>query len=342
MTSRELVYKTLEFRNNDDRVPRDLWTLPYAKFNDGENFERICQKYEWDFAFPKTVYHEHSKVKKGDSVEIGEYVDEWGCIFTNVKRGIIGEVKTPLVVTEDEDWEDISRVVIPEHMLSFDIEQINEECAKSDKFMMNEYTPRPFERLQFIRGTENLYIDLMLQPEGFMDFLEKMHDFHCRFITKWAQTDVDAIFFMDDWGSQRSLLINPSIWRQIFKPMYKDFIDIAHKYGKKAFMHSDGYILEILPDLIEIGLDAINSQIFCMGVENLAQFKGKITFWGEMDRQHILPHGSKEEVAAAVESVYNTLWDNGGCIAQCEYADSKAENVEALYDTWDRISCRKI
>ena len=110
---------------------------------------------------------------------------------------------------------------------------------------------------------------------------------------------------------------------------------------KKIFMHSDGYILDILPDLIELGLDAVNSQIFCMGADKLAQFKGQITFWGEMDRQHILPHGTKGDVENAVEQVYNALWDNGGCIAQCEYGDCKAENIEAVYDTWDRLTDKK-
>lgn len=57
--------------------------------------------------------------------------------------------------------------------------------------------------------------------------------------------------------------------------MYKDYIDIAKKNGKKIFMHSDGYIIDIIPDLIELGLDALNCQIFCMGAENPAKFKEK-------------------------------------------------------------------
>lgn len=340
MTSRELVYKTLAFENYSDRAPRHFSALPYSKIYDGENFERIKNKYVWDTASPKTIYHEKSVVRKGNPHEIGEHVDDWGCVFTNIKKGIIGEVKKPLVPTEDENWEDTSRIVIPEHWLSFDIDQVNKECALSDKFMKAACSVRVFERLQFIRGTENLYIDLMLQPNGFIDFLDKMHDFNCRLLTKWAQTDVDYLFFLDDWGSQRSLLINPSIWRDIFKPMYRDFINIAHSHGKKIWMHSDGYILDILPDLVEMNLDAINSQIFCMGVDQLAKFKGQITFWGEIDRQRLLPYGTKEDVAQAVEQVYNKLWDNGGCIAQCEYGDCKAENVEAVYDTWNKLTER--
>ena len=300
---------------------------------------KVKEKYVWDIGSAVAIYGEQSTVQKGSSTEIGEYVDEWGCIFTNVQRGIIGEVKTPIISPDDDEWEDTSRIVIPEHLLSFDIKQVNEYCAASEKFLLAGCCPRPFEQLQFIRGTENLYMDLITHPDGMIDFMNKMHDFYCRLVTKWAQTDVDGIQFMDDWGSQRSLLINPSIWRELFKPMYRDYINIAHKYGKKAFMHSDGYILEIIPDLIELGLDAVNSQIFCMGIENLAPFLGKITFWGEMDRQHILPHGSVNDVEKAVKEVYDTLWNNGGCIAQCEYGPGcRAENVEALYDTWDKLT----
>ncbi|MBQ4575294.1 MAG: methyltransferase [Clostridia bacterium] len=341
MTSKELVKATLEFRNTDGRAPRELWALPWAWMFDTENYHRVANRYEWDTSGPATVYHEGSTVEKGDPCEIGEYTDPWGCTFVNIHRGVIGEVKNPIVPAEDEDWEDLSRVVFPEYWLSFDIEQVNEACKGSDKFLLAPACPRPFEQLQFIRGTENLYVDLMTRPKGFLEFVEKMHDFYCRLTEKWAQTDVDALRFMDDWGAQKSLLINPTVWRDIFKPMYKDYIDIAHKYGKKIFMHSDGYTLEIIPDLIELGLDALNTQIFCMGPEKLAPFKGKITFWGEVCRQHLLPHGTKEDIVRAVQSVYDNLWDNGGCIAQCEYGPgAKAENIITMYDTWDKLTAK--
>ena len=109
---------------------------------------------------------------------------------------------------------------------------------------------------------------------------------------------------MDDWGSQKALLVSPDMWREIFKPMYKDYCDILRKKKKYAFFHSDGHIRAIYPDLIEIGVDAVNSQLFCMDIEELdREFGGRITFWGEIDRQHVLPFGSEEEVRAAVRRV---------------------------------------
>jgi len=178
----------------------------------------------------------------------------------------------------------------------------------------------------------------MLMPECLVKFMKKMHTFYCELVEVWAKTDVDSIMMMDDWGSQQSLLINPKMWVEIFKPMYQDYIDIAHKYGKKMFMHSDGYIVDIYPHLIEMGLDALNSQVFCMTIDRLVAFKGKITFWGEIDRQHMLPNGTEEEIELAVKEVKEKLWHNGGCIAQCEFGPgAKPENVRKVFETWTKI-----
>lgn len=181
-------------------------------------------------------------------------------------------------------------------------------------------------------------MDLMELPDNMTKFMNKMHAFYCEWVEKWARTEVDAIYMMDDWGSQKSLLIQPNLWEKYFKPMYKDYIDIAKRYGKKTIMHSDGYILDIYPQMIELGLDAFNTQIFCMGIDHLEQYKGKITFWGEIDRQHLLPNGSVTDIERAVKEVYEKLWSAGGCIAQCEFGPgAKPENVYAVYQTWDSI-----
>lgn len=166
-----------------------------------------------------------------------------------------------------------------------------------------------------------------------------MHDFYKRLLDTWARTDVDGLFFMDDWGTQLNLLISPDTWKALFMPMYRDYSDIAKKYGKKIFFHSDGNIEKIIPYLIDIGIDAVNSQVFCMGPENLAQYQGKITFWGEVDRQNILPYGNKDDVKAAVKRLYNAFWKNGGAIAQCEFGiGADPENVYTVFETWDQLT----
>lgn len=335
INSRNLVYDTLNFKNYENRIPRQLWSLPWAENNYPEMIKKLNKDFVWDFAGCDTVYEKKTSTY-GNPYEIGEYIDEWDCVFTNIQRGIIGEVKKPLIL--DDNWNDSNKVHIPEELLSFDIGAVNNSYKKSKKFMFAGCCPRPFEQLQFIRGTANLYMDLISPPKKMLEFIEKMHDFYCRLLKKWAKTDVDALNIMDDWGSQNNLLISPDLWNTFFKPLYRDYIDIAHSQNKKIFMHSDGNILKIIPSLIDLGLDALNSQIFCMGVENIAQFKGKITFWGEIDRQHIIPNGTKEQIINAVENTYKMLWADGGCIAQCEFGiGANPENIYEIYKAWDNV-----
>jgi uroporphyrinogen decarboxylase len=127
------------------------------------------------------------------------------------------------------------------------------------------------------------------------------------------------------------------MWRELFKPMYKDYCSLIRAAGKKVFMHSDGCIDAIYADLIDAGVDVINSQLFTMDIEDLAgRFKGRITFNGEIDRQWTLPFGTVQDVRRAVGRVRRALDDGrGGVIAQCEWGvRTPSENVRAVYQAW--------
>ena len=332
MTSRELVYQTLSFQNSSGRIPKQMWHLPWASIHYPIELKKILDDFTWDIDGAPAEYAQPPTIV-GDPYKVGRYVDEWGCRFHTIQEGVFGEVEEPIV--KNEDWSDSDSVRIPKELLTFDLDAVNRFCAQSDRFILAGVTPRPFEQLQFMRGSENLFIDLADPPRQMLEFLKKMHDFYCQLVEKWAKTDVDAINLMDDWGSQTSLLINPTMWVEIFKPLYRDYIEIAASHGKKTFMHSDGHTLSIIPHLIDIGLDAFNTQIFCIGIENLAPYRGKITFWGEMDRQYLLTTATLSEVDKAVDLVYDTLWDNGGCIAQCEFGPlGNPDNVRRTYERW--------
>ena len=248
--------------------------------------------------------------------------------------GIVGEVKKPVL----SDWSRLPTFRPPwESIRNRDWSHVNRLCNESTQFMLSSVCARPFERLQFLRGTENLYIDLGYDSKEFRTLLTMVRDFYREDVTGWARSNVDGVFLMDDWGSNESLLISPAQWRSVFKPIYKEFCDIIHGAGKRVFFHSDGHIAAIYGDLVEIGVDALNSQLFCMDIESLArQYKGKLTFWGEIDRQSVLPFGTEEEVRAAVRRVRSALDDgSGGVIAQCEWGkDNSRENVEAVLDEW--------
>ncbi len=334
MNSKEIVLNTLNFEN-PTRIPRDLWTLPWSENKYSSYLEKIKKKYPGDIAYVNPYYKNPPKME-GDKYEKGKYIDEWGCIFTNIKKGIHGEVREPLI----EDWSEVDKVNIPEERLSINKSKINKFCKNTEKFVLPNIVQRPFERLQFIRGTENLFMDLIENTSEVNKLLGRIHEFYVEEIIQWCKTDIDGIFFMDDWGAQNNLLISPQKWRETFKPLYKEYVEIAHKYDKYAFMHSDGHIMGIIPDLIDINLDALNSQLFCMDIEKIGEkFSGKITFWGEIDRQQILSFGEKDDVNKAVKKVFDNLYLNGGVIAQCEFGPgAKPENVMQVFKSWQELS----
>jgi len=114
---------------------------------------------------------------------------------------------------------------------------------------------------------------------------------------------------MDDWGTQRGMMVSPRVFRRHFLPMYEDYVAIARRCGKFVFMHSDGNILDIMEDLIAVGIDALNSKVACMGIAELGRrFAGRITFWGEIDRQALLAHGTLAEIEAEVRDVREHLY----------------------------------
>ena len=332
MTSRERVEAALRFEH-PDRVPRDLWALPGSQVNQKAEIAALRKKYPMDIGKPQTSPGTNQGVLE-EPIAVGRYVDDWGSLWERAEPGVIGEVKLPAL----DQWSNLAVYQPPwelVHNRSFDA--VNRDCDKSNQFMMSAVTARPFERMQFLRGSEALFIDIAEDSAAFRSLLAMVHEFYCEDVRGWCGTQVDGIFLMDDWASQHSLLIAPQTWRAVFKPLYQEYCALIHAAGKKVFFHSDGFTEPIIGDLIEVGVDALNAQIFTMDIESLAKkYKGKITFWGEIDRQHILPFGTSEDVAEAVKRVRRAL-DEGtaGVIAQCEWGiHNSMANIETVFHTW--------
>ena len=332
MNSRDLVIRTLGHKTVE-RVPRDLWTLPGINLVRRDELKKLLDEYPSDFAIPEFSFGKGIR-SNGVPHEVGEYTDAWGCVWRVAERGVVGEVK----VHPFEEWPALDNYRPPYEILSnADFTHVNESCAATDRFVLAGSTIRPFERMQFLRGPESLYIDFAYDPKELRQLIDMLHDFYLEELRMWVETDVDGVAFMDDWGSQTGLLISPDQWREIFKPLYSDYCRLIHQAGKFAFFHSDGEISSIIGDLIEIGVDALNSQLFCMDIEKLAdEYRGKITFWGEIDRQNILPFGTEDDVRAAVRRVRKAFdRGRGGIIAQCEWGlDVPYANIAAVFDEW--------
>ena len=344
-TSREIVQRCLTF-NSPERMPRQLWVLPWAEIHHPEKLKEITRRFPNDFTGVDYFYPPSPKMK-GNPYKKGIYTDEWGCVFENLEDGIIGEVRNP-ILNDISDWKSVVPPLeqLPDGELEIQAayDAISRSYEKTDKFVIANINPRPWERYQFIRGTENAMIDFMMPDLGAKNLLQKIHEFYLREIELWVKSDVDAISFMDDWGSQNQLLIPPDLWREMFKPLYRDYCDLAHSHGKFIFMHSDGFIHDIYQEIIEVGVDALNSQLFCMDLGYLKQIaKGEITFWGEIDRQHVLTSPNPQDGRDAVRKVAEHLYDpKGGIIVQLEFGPGANPNtVLAVFDEWEKIEKEK-
>ena len=336
MIPREIVTKAVRFQH-PHRVPRDCWPLPWAQRRFSEELKALEQAYPRDFADPGIVSKRLPHMK-GDIYAEGEHVDAWGCRWMSIQDGAMGEVKEPLVA----DWPDLGRVRPPYETLEGAFDRVDETCAQTDRFVLAGIGTL-FERMQNLRTTQQLFVDLMDQPSELFALRALVHEFNLTVLDKLCATAVDGVSISDDWGAQQALLIPPGLWREFFKPCYRDYADLAHRAGKLFFMHSDGFIFEIYEDLIEIGVDALNSQLFCMDIEEIARrFKGRICFWGEIDRQHVLPSPDLSDVTNAVARVVDSLYDPaGGVIAQCEFGlATRPENVREVYAAWQRLTSR--
>ncbi len=336
-TSRDIVNAALTFQR-PERIPRDLWLLPWAETHYPDEIADIKARFPSDFSSPPAPYGPSSRAE-GDPWTPGEFTDEWGCRFVNIQAGLYGEVKEP-VLAEIADWRSVEP---PYEMLPTDVktarDAVNRYCAETETFVRAPSVTRVWERYQFLRGTENAMIDLMTCDDDVAGLLHLIHEFNLKELEFWMTTDVDAIAIFDDWGSQNTLLIPPAIWRDLFKPLYHEYCDLAHAHGKFAFMHSDGCITEIYPDLVEIGVDALNSQLACMDLRELAGIaKSNMTFWGEVDRQHVLCADDPDIARREVRRIAETLYDPaGGIIAQLEFgAGATPAAVVAVFDEWER------
>ena len=271
----------------------------------------------------------------------GRRTDPWGCMWESMEDGVCGEViGHPL-----EDWSNLDRFSPPWHILDqVDLSEVNRFCRNTDKFVIPQWEPSMpnlFERMQYLRGTENLFMDLAEGDERVLELRDRVQEYHLKQLAMWCDTEVDGVQFADDWGSQISMLISPATWREIFKPLYRQYCELAHSKGKFILMHSDGCVAEIIPDLIEIGLDALNLQLFCMDIEKLADlYHHKIAFWGEIDRQKIQVFGTPDDMRKAVRRLANAFFRHGrtGLIAQCLYTmNVPDENKRAEWDEWQKV-----
>lgn len=298
MTSKEIVKRTIKFEY-PERAARSI--LP----EENDDFGGIEMNPSVD-ARPNTK---------------GLNTDEWGAIWENIGICKMGEVKSyPL-----ENWNEWDKLNIPDVDDSHRWEEAEKhalENSKSDKFIIAGGISL-YERIHFIRGLENTWMDIYLEPENLKMIIDLLVDMNLKAIKHYKKLGADGYMFCDDWGLQDKLMIAPEKWREFWKPAYQRVYEAAHKAGMLTLLHSCGHIVEILDDLIDAGLDVIQmDQQQNMGLDLLSErFSGRITFWCPVDIQNMMCRGSLDDIRNYANEMFNKLSTPAGGFIAGYYRD---------------------
>lgn len=199
---------------------------------------------------------------------------------------------------------------------------------KKDSFLIATLGWGLFERTWNLRGYENALMDAIAEPDFFEECVRRLCELYLQFIQYTADLPVDAIIFGDDWGDQRGVTIGTDRWRKLLKPYWAKLYAATHAAGKIVMHHSCGSVAAIMPDLIEIGMDVLEScQPEAAGMnpyELKRQWGDKITFWGCLGSQSTIPFGTPTAITAEVNKLCREMGKGGGFIL----APAKALQIE--------------
>lgn len=322
------MIRAVEFRG-PDRFPMFHGVLPAAFLVHGQALRDLLCEFPSDFGGdPQNAW----KGELPPDYRVGTHTDAWGTVWQVEQEGMIGIVKDYPI----KSWDDADRLKFPPVPGDEVWEAHRKEMSRPDRdYYAFGWGVPYFERLQQLRGYENLMMDLATDEPALHKLMDRMVDWYVEGAEKSVQTGCDGIHFSDDWGTQSALMISPDAWRKWFKPRYARMFEPAKRAGKHVWFHTDGYTLPIFSELKDIGCDVINPQQTIIGIEEVGQkWAGKLAFRTDFDRQHVLPHGTRQEIRDHVKRVIDNMGTPaGGLILHGEIApDVPLENIRYMLE----------
>lgn len=332
MTQRELVIAAL---NHEETT-----TIPYHIDFTGQSLEQlvaytgdpeigeqlgVCMNYIQYWGWPSEI-----------EGRPGYFRDEFGVVWNrNGADKDIGVVEKPQI--EDLEECDYRFPVCDEARLRREFEEL--VAGKGDRFTMAGFGFCMFERSWSLMGMENVLMSMIICPEELERLYDQICDYFCGLVDIALEYDIDGVYFGDDWGQQKGLIMGPDHWRRFIKPRMGRLYERVKKKGKYIVQHSCGDCHEIFPDLIEIGLDCY--QTFQPEIYDIEKMKdlygGKLAFWGGVSTQQCIPYASPDGVRAEAVRIMKALRRDGGLIIAPTHAlpfDVPPENILALLDVF--------
>jgi len=333
MQSRERVLRAINF-GKPDRPPISHAILPSAQYHHGEALKEITDSVPEDFGWP--LLPDLPRDKLPALYKSGTNADDFGTVWKVTVEGRCGiPTQCPIAADwsnyEEYQWPPVFDAGVPKYRL-----YSGHMVGTGDDYYARGGWITFYEQLQQLHGFESVLVDLATDRAEMYRLRDEMLEFNLKWIDRWIDAEYQGIHFADDWGSQTSLMIAGDQWRSFFRPVYEAMFSKTKAAGLHVWFHSDGNILEILPDLIELGVDVLNCQPSAMDRSELRAFAGKVCFRTDIDRQQVLPYVSPPEVRDYVCELFDELGTaDGGIVACGEISeDVPLENVRAMYDAF--------
>lgn len=200
-----------------------------------------------------------------------------------------------------------------------------------------------FERAWSLAGLAKFFMDMVRDPGWSGELLDRITDIQLVLSRRFIALGVDGGYFGDDYGGQQTLMFSPRLWRTLIKPRLARLFAPFVAAGLPVIMHSDGNIAQILPDLVEIGLSCYNPvQPEVVDHTWLRQtFGDRLSYYGGVSTQSVMPFGSPLEVKAAVHACACALAPAGtGLLIAPSHrmmSDIPMTNVEALLEAFAEL-----
>jgi uroporphyrinogen decarboxylase len=332
--SRERMVRAIECQG-PDRVPMLHVVLPAAATQFGTALVDLLDEYPDDAGswWRRLAYTDDPGYRAG------RYVDEWGCEWENLRSGMMGRViHHPLA-----DWESWPTYRLPPPPRPEQFAAIQDEIEHSGHayYVFGSGgvfgNCSLFERMMLLRGYANLMIDLATGDRRAYALRDALLERNLERLKGDIKTGADGIGFGDDWGTQTALMVHPDLWRRFFRPAYRAMFELVRSAGKHVHFHTDGYTYAILGDLIDIGASVLNVQHSVMDIRLLGrEFGGKVAFRSDVDCQHVLQHGTRQQVFDHVRLIFDCFAvHRGGLIWHGEIEpDMPFENVRWMLEAF--------
>jgi len=270
-----------------------------------------------------------------------EYFDEWGIRWRWIEHPSSGSF-TEMAEHPLAHITDPSQFTMPDFSTEGRYAGVRKLIADYGKEygIMGGLACTLLELSWYLRGLETVLEDLVARKDFAHAYLDKLMGWIRTAGRKYVELGVDIIWIGDDFGAQNRMLLSPAIFREFFKPRYAELFAEWKRINPqvKIAFHTDGYVVPIIPDLIEIGLDILNPiQPKSMDPAQIKKDFGKhLTLWGTIDIQEVLPFGTPEDVANEVKLRLRTAGVGGGLIlapAHNIQSEVPIENILAFYET---------